>query len=261
MRNVAPETIVAEALEAIAADLRQTLADLLRPPALAEAETRVIEAREARATFWDAYRSIVAERLKTPARSEKDDQRVFAAKAAVDKAEAEVVRAQRALAKHREAYGRKIALAIERHRAAAAAAVTGATDILAVAAAAAAREFVTLPDVVEFSPAMQGMIEAAGRSRMAQQNRADRQFSRSAAAMAARAAPPQPAAGPIRWTGKLSEMSEVVDGPVLISPRANTTTQRIPAAAMGSFPRERRGGLGLAAAATNFIRRKPPDLK
>jgi hypothetical protein len=235
MRNVSPEVALTEALDAIAADLRQTLAGLLRPPGLIEAETRVIQTREARAAAWDAYRAAIGELGRSLSRDPATEAEIHRKKAALDAAEGEVVREQRALARDREAHGRTINTAIERHRLAAAAALAGGASILAEAAAAAAREFVILPDLVEHTPAMQGMIEAAGRSRMAQQNRAERQFSRSAASMAARAAPPQPAAS-TKWTGKLSDMigGEVVDGPIPISPGSSTTVQRIPPSAMAN---------------------------
>ena len=105
---------------------------------------------------------------------------------------------------------------------------------------------------------MAGVIEAAARSRMAQQNRADRQFSTAAAAMAARATPAQPTAGPIKWTGKLSEMGGIVDGPVPTFPGSNTTVQRFSAPAIPGGPAAARpptGGLGLAASAVGAVAR------
>jgi len=162
---------------------------------------------------------------------------VHTAKSDLDKAEGAVVRAQRSLARHREAHGRAVGAAVERHRAAAAAAVAGAADILAEAEAAAAREHIELPDCVPYSPAVLVVITAAHRAAARQRSVPDREFSKAAAAMVARAAPPQPAAGTVKWKGKLSDITGgiVDDGPVSISPGSSHTTQRIPAA-IASLP-------------------------
>ncbi len=145
---------------------------------------------------------------------------VHLAKAELDQAEGAVVRAQRSLARLREAHGRTIGTAIARHREAAAAAVAGAAGILAEAEAAAAREYVELPDVVTYSAAILGVITAAQRSAVRQRNGTDREFVRAAADMAARAALPQPPA-PTKWTGRLSDITGGVvdDEPVPIAPR------------------------------------------
>ena len=54
MRNIPPETALTDALEAISADLRETLAHLCRPADLVAAETRLTEARERRAESWES---------------------------------------------------------------------------------------------------------------------------------------------------------------------------------------------------------------
>src|SRR6266568_2772805 len=123
MRNTPPETALTDALDAIAADLRETLAALRRPTELVAAEARLTEAREQRAERWEAYRGVVAEMGRSLARDPAGEAKIHSAKAALDQAEGEVMRAQRALARLRAAFGRTIGAAIDRHRQAAAAAV------------------------------------------------------------------------------------------------------------------------------------------
>jgi len=184
---------------------------------------------------------------------------VHLAKAELDQAEGAVVRAQRSLARLREAHGRTIGTAIARHREAAAAAVAGAAGILAQAEAAAAREHAELPDVVTYSAAILGVITAAHRSAARQRNGSDREFSKAAAAMAARAALPQPAA-PTKWTGKLSDIAgdRIVDDgliPIPIKPGSSHTTQRIPAAIANGAVRAPAEPFRLSAAAVTATAR------
>jgi len=183
---------------------------------------------------------------------------VHLAKAELDQAEGAVVRAQRSLARLREAHGRTIGTAIARHREAAAAAVAGAAGILAEAEAAAAREYVELPDVVTYSAAILGVITAAQRSAVRQRAAPDREFSKAAAAMSARAAPPQPAA-PTKWTGRLSDITggELDDGltPIPIKPGSSATTQRIPAAIANGAASAPAAPLRLSAAAVGAVAR------
>src|SRR6266571_412197 len=106
MRNIPTETALTDALEAISDDLRQTLAGLRRPAELVLAEARLTETRERRAESWDAYRAVVAQLSRSLVRDAAGAAAVHAAKADLDKAELEVVRAQRALARLRAAFGR-----------------------------------------------------------------------------------------------------------------------------------------------------------
>ena len=108
MRNVAPETIVAEGLDAILADLRTTLAGLPRPAGLIEAETRLIATREARATAWDTYRAAIGEQGRSLARDPASEAGIHRKKALLDAAERHVIRAQRDLVRHREVFGETI---------------------------------------------------------------------------------------------------------------------------------------------------------
>jgi hypothetical protein len=256
--NIPPETALADALDTILADLRSTLAAIHKPAELIAAETRVIEARERRAQAWEAYRALVSNLSRSVARDAASEAEVHRSKAELDKAEGEVVRAQRALGRHRERYGKTVAAAIERHRVAAAAAVAGAADILAIAAAAAATEHIELLDVVEYNSAIEGLVTAAHRAAWRQRQRRDGEFSKSAAAMAARAAPPAPPSGPIRWTGRMSDLvgGEVVDAPVPISPGSQTTVQRIPAALQPVAPPRHSTPIGIGAVARSILRKR-----
>jgi len=246
MRNVPPNEILREALDAILADLKETLAALPRPAALIEAESRVLQARETRANLWETYRGLIKDMTRSLSRDSAAEAGVHGARRDLDKAEAEVDRAQKALNRLREVQIARIAGAIERHRTAAAAAVAGAAAIFAAGEAAAAKEHGALPDCVPYSPDIDGMIVASYRTAQRQRNAADRKFDRAAAAMVARAAPPQPTAGPLKWKAKMTDFGggTVDDGSTAVrpTPGANHTTQKIPQAAGASV-----GSFGLAA--------------
>jgi hypothetical protein len=256
--NLPPETALSEALDAIADDLRATLAGLRRPAELVAAENRVIDSRERRAELWEAYRAVSSDLQTSLSRTPEQDARILAAKAAVAAAEGAVNRAQRALGRLRETHGRTICAAIDRHRAAAAAAVAGAADILAVAAAAAAAEHVELPEVITASPALEALATAAYRAAARQRNLADREFGRAAAAMWARGAP-RPTSEPTKWKARPEDFGGGVidDGSIAvpIAPGSSMTTRRIPAAALAAGAPPPAGPLRLSASAVGAMAR------
>lgn len=248
MRNVPPETVVAESLDAILADLAAVLAALKRPAELVEAEDRLIEAREARAEAWEIYRDAGRKFVGLSVnRDAASDARVLGAKAAVDKAEVVVAKAQKELNRCRLAHGADLAVAVRRHREAAAVAISGASEILAAAMSAAEREHVELPDVVFYTPEMQGVINAAHRAASRQRASTDRAFSKAAAALSARSHKP-PALAPTKWRMPRApgDGGVVADVPRPIKPGSSMTTQRI------TMPADAPGGYGIAAAVGHF---------
>ena len=244
MRN-APEA----GLDEILADLERTLAALHRPPALVEAEERLIDARERRAELWLAYKASIKARNNNTQINAKVDAPVLAAKADVDAAELEIERAKKVLARQRQIYGATIAALVQEHREVAAAAVDRAARILGMAAAVAAKEHTTLPLVVAFRPEIECVILAeAYQARWRQREAADRAVMVAARAITARSRPPTTAAGPITWTGKLSDVvgGPVENQPVLLTPgRSGRTSQKITVPAVG-------GSYGIAATAPSF---------
>jgi len=256
MRNVPPEVAVTEMLDATLADLRETLAALRRPAALVDAEERLLAARESRATAWDVYRAAIRERGKHVARSDDRDAPVLLAKAAVEKAEVKITAASQALALRRREYGAEIAAAVELYRAAAAAAVDRGSRILEITAALAAAEHIELPDALSWTPAIQGLMNEAGRAVYRETRRVDGIFNAAARAISARL--PKPAKPELSWVGKLSDVigNVVEDGPIRTKPESTTTSQRIlfdPTTGTRPAPA---GAFGLAALASSVVRKR-----
>ena len=230
MRNVPPETAVAEALDAILEDLRESLAGLRRPAALIAAEEALLASRTARATAADGYRLACRANGARNHPLRELEAAVQSAKVAVAKADSVVESAQHDLDRRREEYGRTIAAAVATYRAAAATAVDRAAWILEITGKLAAAEHIALADVLAFSPAIENLIGEAHRAVLREKNREQRALFAAGAAIEARRYTP-PAAAPVTWKGKLSDLtSSGVDDhpPVPIKPGPESTTQRIP---------------------------------
>jgi len=141
--------------------------------------------------------------------------------------------AQQVLDRQRDEHGRTIAATVENYRAAAAAAVDRAAQILGTTAALAAAEHCALPDVLPYTPAIEGLIAEVHRAGWREKNRVDRAFSAAGAATAARRY--EPPKIPLTWRGKLSDVTgSVVENydPVPIRPGSRDTRQKIPASAL-----------------------------
>jgi hypothetical protein len=234
MRNILLAESVGETLDKILEDLKNALAGLRRPTALAAAEEALIAARGERAAAADHYRLACRENGKRNAPSSGLEAAVRSTKAALAAADARVARAQQALDGRREEHGGTIAATVATFRHAAAAAVAGAAEILSMTEAVAAAEHVSLPDVVPYGPAIEGLIAAAHRASWREKNRGERAVSAAGAAISARRY--EPPKIPTSWKGKLSDVvtggvAENYD-PVPIREGSNSTSQKIPPAAL-----------------------------
>jgi hypothetical protein len=234
MRNVPPETAVSEALDAILADLRESLAGLRRPDALVAAEETLLAARAARATAADVYRDAIRGRgnVERDRLLKELEAAVLAAKAGVDRADAVVARAQTDVDRRRAEHGQTIVATVAKYRAAAAVAVNRASEILAVTAELAAREHCALPDALAFIPASSGLISELYRSIAQEKNRGERAF--SAVARAIGKPNFKPPEIPKTWRGKVGDFmgGGAVEGDSPVRPGSNHKTQRIPRSAL-----------------------------
>jgi hypothetical protein len=232
MRNTSPDIAASDALDAILADLRESLAGLHRPASLLAAESALIEARGNRAHCAEVYRLAIKERGKREGLLKQLEAETVAAQVALGRADAAVERAQRDLDRRRQEHGKTITETVASYRAAAAAAVNKATQILAETAEFAAREHLALPDVLTFVPASAGLISELYRSIAAETNRHDRAFSAAARSIGRpNFTPPEV---PKTWRGKVGEFigGGQVAGDSPLRPGSGHKTQRIPRSAL-----------------------------
>jgi hypothetical protein len=115
------------------------------------------------------------------------------------------------------------------------------------------RKHIELTDVLTFNSAIEGVITAAHRVAATQRNTADREFSRAAATMAARAAP-QPATAPASWRGRAQD-GGIVDGATPIFSGSSHVSQRIPTPRASGTAAAAAGPLRLSTAAVGAVAR------